>query len=274
MDSVFTLRVSLGVAGAVAAPARDVAGATLHATGAVWRTPLAAPIRRPAKALIEAAERRGARDESRLSLLIERATSDWFARALRAPLLDRAVHMLIEARLLERVAAQALEGEALEGVLSIAAERRVAIRAADTVLADDSVERLLTHVLDQPAVDRLLERALASAAFEQHVVAILEQPALEHVFERALASRFAQAATDQLLASDELRRVVGHVARSDEVRDALASQTHGLVDDVGDQLRDRTSTADDRIEGVARRLLRRRARTAPFAVFDEGPTPA
>jgi hypothetical protein len=274
MDLVFTRRVGLGVAGALAGPALDVAGASLHAAAAAWRTPLAAPVRRPARALVEAAERRGARDESRLLSEAERASSDWFGRALRAPLLDRAVGMLIEARLLERVTAEALEGEALEGVLGIAAQRRVAVRAADAVLADDSVERLLAHVIDQPAVDRLIERALASSALEERIVAVLEQPALERVFERALASRFAQAATDQLLASEELRRVVGHVARSDEVRDALASQTHGLVDDVSDQLRDRTATVDDRMEGVARRLLRRHARTSPLASFDEGPAPA
>jgi hypothetical protein len=171
---------------------------------------------------------------------------------------------------LERVTAEALEGEALERVLAIAADRRAGIRAADAVLADDSVERLLAHIVEQPAVDRLIERALASPAFEQRVAAVLEEPALQRVLERALASSFAQSATDQLLASEELRRVVGHVARSEEVREALASQTHGLVDDVSDELRDRTATVDDRIEGLARRLLRRHARPVPF----EGPAPA
>jgi hypothetical protein len=274
MDPIVTRRVSVGVAGALARPALDVAGASVHAAAAVWRTPLAAPVRRPARALIVAAERRGAADESWLIARASQASSDWLARALRAPVLDRFFGALIEARLLERVTAEALKGEALEGVLGIAAERSAGIRVADAVLADDSVERLLAHVVDQPAVDRLIERALASPAFELRVAAVLEQPALEQVFERALASRFAQAATDQLLASEELKRVVGHVARSEEVREALASQTHGLVDDVSDQLRDRTANVDDRMEGVARRLLRRHARVAPLASFDEGPSPA
>jgi hypothetical protein len=274
MDLVFTRRVSLGLGSALAGPALEVAGASVHAAATVWRTPLAAPVRRPAQALVDAAERRGARDESWLLARAGQVSSSWFARALRAPVVDRAFGAVIEARLLERVAAEALKGEALEGILVVAAESRAGIRVADAVLADDSVERLLAHVVDQPAVDRLIERALASPAFELRVAAVLEQPALEQVLERALASRFAQAATDQLLASEELKRVVGHVARSDEVREALASQTHGLVDDVSDQLRDRTSTVDDRMEGVARRLLRRHARTAPIASFDEGPSPA
>jgi hypothetical protein len=136
----------------------------------------------------------------------------------------------------------------LERVLGIAAERRAATRAADAVLADEGVERLLAHVADQPAVDRLIERVLVS--------------------------RLAQSATDQVLASEELRRVVAHVARSEEVRDALDAQTHGLADEAGDQLRDRTATVDDRMEGVARRLLRPHARGAPLVSFDEGPAPA
>ncbi|MDA0158964.1 hypothetical protein OM076_01705 [Solirubrobacter ginsenosidimutans] len=274
MDLVITRRVTLGVAGSLAGPALDVAGASAHAAAFVWRTPFAAPVRRPARALVDAAERRGARDESWLIARAGQLSSDWFARALRAPVVDRVFGAVIEARLLERVTAEALKGEALEGVLGIAAERSAGIRVADAVLADDSVERLLAHVVDQPAIDRLIERALASPAFELRVAAVLEQPALEQVLERVLASRFAQAATDQLLASEELKRVVGHVARSDEVREALASQTHGLVDDVSDQLRDRTANVDDRMEGVARRLLRRHARVAPLASFDEGPSPA
>ena len=67
---------------------------------------------------------------------------------------------------------------------------------------------------------------------------------------------------------------MAHVARSEEVRDALQSQTYGLVDDVGDQVRDRTAHVDDRMEGVARRLLRRRARTSPLVDFDDGTAPA
>ena len=274
MDLVSTRRVGLGVAGALADPAFAVAGVGLRAAAAGWRTPLAAPVRRPARALVEAAERRGTRDESRLRSDAAQTSSDWLGRALRAPLIDHAVRALIEARLVERVIAEALTGETLERVLGIAAERRAGIRTADVVLADDSVERLLAHVVDQPAVDRLVERALASPAFEARVAAVLEEPALERVLERALASSFARSATDQLLASEELQRVVGHVARSDEVREALASQTHGLIDDVSDQLRDRTATVDDRVEGLARRLLRRHARAAPFANFDEGPAPA
>ena len=261
-------RIGLGVAGALVSPVRDVAGVGRRVAVAGWQTPIAAPWR----ALAEAAERRGARDEAWLLSAVE----DRILRAIRGPLLELVVRTAIEERVVERVTAEALAGETLERVLAVAGDHRVGVRAADAVLAGDGVELLLAHVVDQPAVDRLIERALASAAFEQHVSTVLDQPGLERVLERALASRFAERATDQLLASDELRRVVAHVSRSEEVRAALHSQTAGFVDDVGDQLRDRTATADDRVEGVARRLLRRKARSAPLASFDidEGAAPA
>jgi hypothetical protein len=220
----------------IAGATGDVASVGLRIVGVGWRSPLGAP----ARALAGKAERRGARVETHLLT----AAAD----SLRSPLIDHVVRVVLEARLLERVAAEALDGAALERVLAVASERRAVVRVADVVLADDSLDRLVAHVLDQPAVDRVIERTLAS--------------------------RTAQTATDLLLASEELQRVVGHVARSEEVRGALHDQTHGLVDDMSDQLRDRTSGVDDRMEGLARRLLRRRAQPAPLASFDDGVAPA
>jgi hypothetical protein len=213
-----------------------------------WRTPLAAPVRRPTRALVEAAERRGAIYESQVVAEVRRTSEAWLARAVESPAVDQLVRSLLEARLLERVNTAVLESEALERTLEIAAERRIGIRTADAVLTGEGVDRLVAHVLDQPAVEQLLERVLAS--------------------------RFAHTATEQVIASDEVQWAVGQIARSEEVRDALQSQTQGLVDEVGDQVRDRSVTADDRIEGVARRLFRRHPREAPFAGFEEGHAPA
>src|SRR5215218_5127592 len=83
MDLVSTRRVGLGVAGALAGPARDVAGLSLRAAAAGWRTPLAAPVRRPARALTEAAERRGTRAESQLLTEFTQTSADLFARTLQ-----------------------------------------------------------------------------------------------------------------------------------------------------------------------------------------------
>ncbi len=159
MDLVSTRRVGLGVAGALAGPALDVAGASLRVAAAGWRTPLAAPVRRPVRALVDAAERRGVRDESRLRLRGRATPRRSGSRARSAPRWwTRRCRALIEARVLERVTAAALEGEALEGVLAIADERRAGIRVADAILADDSVERL-AGPRHRPAGRRPADRA-------------------------------------------------------------------------------------------------------------------
>jgi hypothetical protein len=216
MDFVSTRHFGLGIAGALTDPAVTVVGAGVRAAGASWRTPMAAPVRRPARALVKAASHRGAVDETRLLAATTQASSAWFDRALRT---------LVEARLLERAAAQVLAGETLERVLAVAAEHRAGIRAADAIRVDDNLERLLAHVIDQPAVDRVVERALATMAAQQRVPVASEEP----------------------------------------------REMHDLVEAV----RERTVVEDDQIEGVARRLLRRRAwATPPFVSFGERPAPA
>ena len=78
MDLVSTRRVGLGVAGALIRPARDLSVTGYRVAAFGWRTPLAAPVRRPTRALIDAAGRRGAVDES---LLLAEAATDLVARA-------------------------------------------------------------------------------------------------------------------------------------------------------------------------------------------------
>jgi hypothetical protein len=98
---------------------------------------------------------------------------------------------------------------------------------------------------------------------------------LERLLARVLDSRFADSATDQVLASEELRRIVAHVAASEEVRTALQAQSAGLATEVAGEVRDRTNTIDDALERSVRRLLRRRPRAAPVAeIVDDTVTPA
>lgn len=57
-----------------------------------------------------------------------------------------------------------------------------------------------------------------------------------------------------------MQRIVEHIANSPEVRAAIAQQSLGLADAVGDQVREKSVTADDVLERFARRLLRRAPR--------------
>jgi uncharacterized RDD family membrane protein YckC len=62
---------------------------------------------------------------------------------------------------------------------------------------------------------------------------------------------------DHVLESGELDRVVEHVAASPAVREAVAKQTTTFGDEIAGRVRVRAATVDDRLEGLARALVRR-----------------
>ena len=112
-----------------------------------------------------------------------------------------------------------------------------------------------TAILDSSRTERLLRRALA-------------RPSLQRLVDEVIGSELSQHAVDRLLSSDELDRLVSAVARSPQVREALALQSAGLVNDVGSAVRTRAAAADSLLERVAQRLIGRRAASAGGSVAD------
>jgi hypothetical protein len=104
MDRAYTRHVGLGLAGALVTGTRDVAALSLWAAKAGSRTALAAPLRRPARRIIGAAEHRGALNEARLLSDARHISAEWFARAARGPVLDDVVRALVEAGALRTAA--------------------------------------------------------------------------------------------------------------------------------------------------------------------------
>ena len=95
MDRAYTRHVGLGIAGALVTSTRDVARLSLWAAKAGSRTPLAAPLRGPARRLVGDAEHRGALNEARLLSDAGQLSAEWLARAVRGPLLDHVVRALV-----------------------------------------------------------------------------------------------------------------------------------------------------------------------------------
>jgi hypothetical protein len=73
-----------------------------------------------------------------------------------------------------------------------------------------------------------------------------------------LDSRLLDTSIARVLASEELWLVVDEVARSPAVTEAIAHQGAGFADQVAGELGERSRRADARLEGMVRRLLRRR----------------
>jgi hypothetical protein len=67
----------------------------------------------------------------------------------------------------------------------------------------------------------------------------------------------------QLLESDDLWFLIGEIARSEPVTDAITADTLSFAGELAAEMRAYSRGGDARVEQVARRVLRRGPRTSP-----------
>jgi hypothetical protein len=142
------------------------------------------------------------------------------------------------------VASVVIAGEAAE---------RVALAAVDRALADGLADHVARRIVEGPEIQRIVDMALESAAVERMVTRVVAS----HVVQEAV-DRVADDAMARLRDSEAMWALIDEIAQSPAVMDAIAHQSAGFADQVGDELRERTRHADARLERAAWRLLRRR----------------
>lgn len=108
---------------------------------------------------------------------------------------------------------------------------------------EEAAEAAVVRALASPAAERALSRALESEEVERSLVQVLDSEMVERVWER-------------LLASDEAQKLVERIAQAPEIRQAIAYQGVGLIDDIGAQIGRIARHLDDVIERVFRTVLR------------------
>jgi hypothetical protein len=113
-------------------------------------------------------------------------------------------------------------------------------RAMDRLLEGDELERLL----DSYRFQELVQRVMGSRGAERLI---------DTFFDSGLLDRFLA----RLVKSDSLWRLVDDVAASPAVTAAISQQGLGFADQVGDQVRTRSTKADDWLERTAHRLVHR-----------------
>lgn len=133
--------------------------------------------------------------------------------------------------------------------LDVVLASRLAREGVDRIVGSALVEQTATRVLEGPELERVVEQAL-------------ESPAMERVVGRVIESRLLDEAVERLLESEELWVLVEEIARSPAVTDAITQQSFGFADQVAGGVRSRSTAADDWLERVARRVLRRKPRPA------------
>jgi uncharacterized RDD family membrane protein YckC len=124
------------------------------------------------------------------------------------------------------------------------------------------------RVAEATGIDRAIEevteeaviRALESPAAERAIARALESEAVERSINRAVDSEMIDRVWRRLLASDEAQQLVERIAQAPEIRQAIAYQGVGLVDDIGAQVGRIARHVDDVLERVIRTVLLRRQR--------------
>jgi hypothetical protein len=130
--------------------------------------------------------------------------------------------------------------------LGMAAERR-----ARALVARTAEEALLG------ALEATLGSQVAREASQLVADRIVDSPATERLVARVIESKLLDEAVARLLESEDLWLLVDEIAHSPEVTDAIGRQGIGFAEQMAGVVRDRSRTADARVERLARRVLRR-----------------
>jgi hypothetical protein len=130
----------------------------------------------------------------------------------------------------------ALAGPLTEHVARSLGEHRVIERIADELIANGTVTALFDQALQSGLAEQIADRLLAPD--------VLDSPLLLQI-------------TDRVMASEEMQRVIAHIASSPELRTAMAEQSSGLAEEMVAGVRQRTVSMDDVAERTVRGWLRR-----------------
>jgi hypothetical protein len=162
--------------------------------------------------------------------------------------IDMAVQHVVESALAERTVARALDRVEMSGLPQLVADR---------LLADGFAERLAARILEGPELERIVERALGSPGTERIAAMVVESAVVQDAIDRIVDNT-----VERLRDSPAMWSLLEDVMHSPAVAEAITQQGMGFADQVGDEVRDRSRSVDDKLERVAWRLLRRRSRPA------------
>jgi hypothetical protein len=120
-----------------------------------------------------------------------------------------------------------------------------------------ALDTALRSPLAEEALGRIGASQLAGDVRERLLAPVLDSPEAERLVDQVIESRVVDAAMLKLLDTDALWELVDVIAGSPAVTAAISQQGLGFANQMAGAMRDRSRTADDRLEGLARRLTRR-----------------
>lgn len=145
--------------------------------------------------------------------------------------------------------------------------QRAALAALDTTLS--TLEVALTSPLAQEAGERIANSPLTVEVLQPLMQRAINSAEAERLTRELIDSRVTSALLRELPDNDELWALIDEIAQSPAVTEAISRQGLSFADQMAGVVRKRSLSADDRVEGLARRLARRRPREAGSA--DDSP---
>src|ERR1700759_3139996 len=119
-----------------------------------------------------------------------------------------------------------------------------------SAVESEAVERAIARVLEGPVIEEAVQGALDSAQVKKAILETLDSELVDEVWKR-------------LLAGPQVQQMVERIAEAPEVRAAIASQSIGLLGDIGRQIAKLARDLDDTVERIVRRSFFRRRPPLP-----------
>jgi hypothetical protein len=121
-------------------------------------------------------------------------------------------------------------------------------RAVGPALTGPRIQSAVTNALSREAVCEVIDDVFESEAFDALLGGLLASEALWGLIDGAL---------DRITRSPALWRLIDELMASPSITAAVAQQSLGFADQLGDEVRARSAKADDLLERIVQRLAGR-----------------
>jgi uncharacterized RDD family membrane protein YckC len=126
-----------------------------------------------------------------------------------------------------------------------------------------ATEEAIVSAVESEAVERAIARVLEGKVVEEAVQGALDSQAVKKAIVETLDSELVDEVWRRLLAGQQVQQLVERIAEAPEVRQAIASQSVGLLGDIGRQIAKLARDLDNVVERVIRKVFFRRRRPLP-----------
>jgi len=130
--------------------------------------------------------------------------------------------------------------------------------AVDAVLGSQAVQETAERIMSGPAMTSAIDALLSSEVVDMIADEVARRQLVQKITVAAIEAGEMGPIVDAILEREELWVLVQTIAESPAVIDAVRQQGFGFADQVGDEVRGRSRTADQVIARTARTFIGRR----------------